>query len=91
MLLRDHQPFPDFEEYFNADTAQEMPALPKFGSTQRGPWTPPPYWRDLLEPQKKFDIEKCTGRILFVIAALFTLSLAMIYLIKLLLIVLTMK
>lgn len=53
------QPLPARRDFpgHDVDTAVDVPALPKmsYGNTS-DMWTPPPYWQNLLQEDKKFEI-----------------------------------
>jgi hypothetical protein len=96
MLLRNPQPYPEFNRKFNElETEREHPAMPKESSYSGMPNTHP-YWHDSLPqirkveppaywsapPKKPRDIEKLTGRACIIGMALVTLLLATIFLVK---------
>jgi hypothetical protein len=92
MLLRDPQPYPDFNRRFNEfETELEHPAMPKesgysgtLGWQNSLPQVPkhyPPHW-DMAPWWKRLDIEKLIGRAFIVGGFITMLFLGSIYIAK---------
>jgi len=89
MLLRDPQPYPDFTRKFDEPTQIEIPAIPR-----QQEWTPPRYWRELLQVEEtKFERAYKTWfvKVLFVLGTLYLLAVVSIFLYKLLMLVIALK
>jgi hypothetical protein len=91
MIIRSPQPDPEFKRKFNElETIKEMPVLPKmsYGNTS-DMWTPPPYWQNLLQEDKKIEIRGF--RLIVVGFALFGVVVALIFFWKIVMAVLAMR
>ena len=89
MLLRNPQPDPEFRRRFNEPTAIEIPAIPK-----QQDWTPPRYWRELLQVEETKFERLCKTwfvKSLFVLGTLYLLAVVSIFLYKLLMLVIELK
>lgn len=109
MIIRNPLPFDSwpnstFEEIQKIDTIPEMPAINNRNKAvvrdllQYPPpyqeWTPPPYWRDLLEVQETKFERACKAwfvKMLFVFAILYIIALISIFLWKLLMVVIALR
>lgn len=105
MLLRDPQPYPEFMQKFDQDTAVEIPAIHPQNRADRPDTTrvpfmldtvnPCPYWH-APEPKPRLDIskldyEKLAGRVLLIGMGTFTLLISLILLYKVLILVILFK
>jgi len=91
MLLRDPLPDPELKHKFNeTETAVEIPVMPKMRyDRDDDPWTPPPYWHNLLQEDRKIEIRGF--RSIVVGFALFGVVVALIFFWKIVAAVLAMR
>lgn len=97
MILRNPLPDPELTRRFNDVETLETPALiPRQPRPQLSPdpWTPPPYWKNLLYMEEsKFEqiCKKWFLRVIVVAASLYLLALVSIFLWKVLMMVVSIK
>lgn len=97
MLLRNPLPDPEFTRRFDEPTQPQIPAMPKMELQvlpQRQEWTPPPYWRNLLQLEETKLERACKrwfSRLILIAAIFYILALVSVFLWKLLLMVIALK
>lgn len=91
MLLKNPQPYPVIHNSHehDIDTAVDIAAIPKMRYDTADPWTPPPYWRNLLQEDRKIEVRGF--RFIVVGFALFGVIVAIIFFWKIVAAVLAMR
>jgi hypothetical protein len=98
MLLRNPQPDPEFSRKFDTPTEIEIPAIPKqqawMPPQQQQDWTPPRYWKELLQVQESKFERICKSwfvKVVTVLAIFYVIALISVFLGKLFMMVVALK